>query len=78
MGLLEQAEYSLNKSLGSKTYAIGQAHAQDSIAASLLQIARKLSEKNTVHQDDIELVVRRLLDTAKVVNVRTSKKDAKK
>lgn len=72
--LLERARKSLNISLSARQAASGQAHALDSIAASLLYIAHNMnSEPAQVTDDQIELVVRRLLDNAKASAKRSKK-----
>lgn len=60
---LEQARTSLNKALSDRKAISSQAHSLDSIACSLLHIAENINTKPaTVSDDQIELVVRRLLD----------------
>lgn len=63
MDLLDRARKSLNKSITDTKAISAQSHALDSIAASLLHIAENMGTKPSVVNDDqIELVVRRLLD----------------
>lgn len=71
--LLERARKSLNTSLNSRTAQSGQAHALDSIASSLLYIARNMNAKPEVDEDRIELVLRRLLDTDKQATLKKPK-----
>lgn len=77
--LLEIAKDSLNKSLSSTRSIPSQAFALDSIAASLLSIARHLeaSKEETpvklLTENDVELTIRRLLD-----NIKDSPKKGKK
>lgn len=73
MGLLEQARKSLNISLNSRQSVAGQAHALDSIASSLLYIAENMNNKPAVDLDQVELVVRRLMDDAKEPTAKVSK-----
>jgi hypothetical protein len=61
MDLLARARKSLNTSIGSTSAPSSQAHALDSIAASLLHIAENIQVK-PVTDEHIELIVRRLLD----------------
>jgi len=61
MDLLARARKSLKTALGSTTSPSSQAHALDSIAASLLHIAENIQTK-PVTDEHIELIVRRLLD----------------
>lgn len=63
MDLLDRARKSLNKSINDSKAVSAQSHALDSIAASLLHIAENMQSKPaSVDSDQIELVVRRLLD----------------
>lgn len=73
MTLLERARKSLNISITDRRAVSGQAHALDSIAASLLYIAENMNTKPTISDDQIELVVRRLLDNAKTPTVKKAK-----
>jgi hypothetical protein len=73
MTLLESARKALNKSLTNRSAVAGQAHALDSIASSLLYIAENMNNKPVVDNDQIELVVRRLLDDAKAPAVKSAK-----
>lgn len=73
MDLLDRARKALNTSINSRSAHSGQAHALDSIAASLLHIAENMNTKPEVDEDRIELVVRRLLDDAKAPTVKTAK-----
>ncbi len=61
MDLLSSARESLEKAKRSDSNMSSQAHAQDSIAASLLHIAENIQTK-PVTDEHIELIVRRLLD----------------
>lgn len=76
MDYLEEAKTALSKSRKGGPAIVAQAHALDSIAASLLHIAQNMNTKPTVSDDQIELVVRRLMDNAKTPTVK-SKKGAK-
>jgi len=74
MELLERARKSLNKSITDTKAISAQSHALDSIAASLLHIAKNINQKPaTVSDDQIELIVRRLLDDAKAPTVKAAK-----
>jgi hypothetical protein len=70
---LEQARNSLNIALRSRNSVSSQAHSLDSIACSLLHIAENMPVKTEVSSkpdtDQIELVVRRLMDDAKAPTV---------
>lgn len=61
MDLLARARKSLNIAINSTAAASSQAHALDSIAASLLYIAENIQTK-PVTDGHIELIVRRLQD----------------
>lgn len=74
MDLLARAQKSLNTSIGSATAPSGQAHALDSIAASLLYIAQNIQTK-PVTDEHIELIARRLLDN---INPPSNKKKGAK
>lgn len=69
---LDIALDSLNKSLGHDKAVTAQAYALDSIAASLLVIARIMSEESetrveqeSINKDLVELMIRRFLDDQK-------------
>jgi len=66
---LEQARKSLNIALSSRNSVSSQAHSLDSIACSLLHIAENINNKPKVDMDQVELVVRRLMDDAKAPTV---------
>ena len=66
MSLLEQAKSSLDKSRASSKAIAASSYGIDSIAASLIYIAESLSNQpNNIYSDDVELIVRRLLDNTK-------------
>jgi hypothetical protein len=72
---IEIARDSLNKALGKNNAIASQAHSLDSIAASLLVIARHLEAKEDpqITEDQVELMIRRFLD-----NIKESPKKGKK
>lgn len=73
MDLLDKARKSLEISRKGGSAVSAQAHAMDSIAASLLYIAENMNTKPEIDEDRIELVVRRLLDDAKAPTVKKAK-----
>lgn len=70
MDYLDRAHKSLKHSIASTKAINAQAHALDSIAASLLHIAENTpSTPATVSEEKIELIVRRLMDGSKSTKV---------